>query len=409
MVIILIKPTIENLAAQTVNIFLQNGYNHRSIREKEFALQKIVQLHHENGYDYYSHEMVALFIQNTENRYQQKEIGKTRFMFLTKTADYLTEYYEKGSITLYARRVTSALSPYYEDLLTGIKAYEKWNDKTKCSIRQVATPYFKWLWANGIASFAQVNESIIRKYLMDCSMRMVLNSIDTIKRSLKKLHLYLYKIGITDNSFADTLSFVIPTEHKVKKPVPLDEIAAVLNVIDRSSAIGKRDYAMIMTAAVTGIRSVDIINLTFDAIDWINGEIRITQHKTGKSLSLPLTTDVGESLRDYILNGRPKSKLPFVFLRANSPAAQLGRTLPYQTFNTYREKLGLPRCTFHGLRRAVGTNMVISGVPVTTVSQVLGHSSIEPTKQYISLDNTHLKECALSLEGFMPEERGIHL
>lgn len=213
MVIILIQSTIENLAAQTANIFLQNGYNHRSIREKEFALQKIVQLHHENGYDCYSPEIVSLFIRDAENRYQQKEIGKIRFMFLTKTADYLTEYHEKGSITLYARRVPSALSPYYEDLLTDIKAYGEWNDKTKCSIRQVANPYFKWLLANGIGSFAQVDDSIIRKYLMDCSRRMTLNSIDTIKRSLKKLHLYLYEIGITGNSFADTLSFVTPTEH----------------------------------------------------------------------------------------------------------------------------------------------------------------------------------------------------
>lgn len=219
--------------------------------------------------------------------------------------------------------------------------------------------------------------------------------------------MYLYEIGITGNSFVDTLSFVTPTEHKVKKPVPLDEIAAVLDVIDRSTAMGKCDYAMIMTAAVTGIRSVDIINLTFDAIDWINGEIRITQHKTGKTLALPLTTDVGEAIQDYILNGRPKSDLPFVFLRAKSPAVQLGRTLPYQTFNVYRKKLGLPKCTFHGLRRAVGTNMVISGVPVTTVSQVLGHSSIEPTKQYISLDSTYLKECALNLEGFMPEKGAV--
>lgn len=88
-------------------------------------------------------------------------------------------------------------------------------------------------------------------------------------------------------------------------------------MIDRSTAMGKRDYAMIMTAAVTGIRSVDIINLTFDAIDWINGEIRIIQHKTGKTLALPLTTDVGEAIQDYILNGRPKSDLPFVFYVQN--------------------------------------------------------------------------------------------
>lgn len=71
--------------------------------------------------------------------------------------------------------------------------------------------------------------------------------------------------------------------------------------------------------------------------------------------------------------------------------------MPYQIYNGYRQKLGFSRSPFHGLRRAVGSNMVISGVPVTTVAQVLGHSSIEPTKQYISLDSVHLKECALNL------------
>ena len=59
----------------------------------------------------------------------------------------------------------------------------------------------------------------------------------------------------------------------------------------------------------------------------------------------------------------------------------------------YREKLGRPVCAVHGLRRAVGTNMVVAGIPVTTVAQVLGHSRISATKQYISLDSAHLKQC----------------
>ena len=53
---------------------------------------------------------------------------------------------------------------------------------------------------------------------------------------------------------------------------------------------------------------------------------------------------------------------------------------------------------FHSLRRTVGTNLVVSGVPVSTVAQILGHSDIQSTKQYISLDTSNLKQCALSLE-----------
>lgn len=43
--------------------------------------------------------------------------------------------------------------------------------------------------------------------------------------------------------------------------------------------------------------------------------------------------------------------------------------------------------------------MAVAEIPVTTISQVLGHGDIESAKQYISLDSVHLKECALNLNG----------
>lgn len=144
------------------------------------------------------------------------------------------------------------------------------------------------------------------------------------------------------------------------------------------------------------------MNLRCDEINWATGEIVLRQTKTKRWLALPLTTDVGISLQDYILNARPKSKEPYVFLRMRAPITQIGTAIPYTALNTYAEKAGLSRMRFHGLRRMVGTNLVIEGIPVTTVAQVLGHSSIEPTKQYISLDSPRLKECALGFGGLPP-------
>lgn len=54
--------------------------------------------------------------------------------------------------------------------------------------------------------------------------------------------------------------------------------------------------------------------------------------------------------------------------------------------------------TIHGIRRSIGTTMVSQKVPVTTVSQVLGHTGIRATKQYISLDLNGLRKCTLSFE-----------
>lgn len=120
---------------------------------------------------------------------------------------------------------------------------------------------------------------------------------------------------------------------------------------------------------------------------------------------LPLTTDVGEAVKDYILRARQTSTSDAVFIRLMPPFVGVkdAWSIGY-IYDTYRQKAGLPRESFdgkcfHSLRRSLGKSMVTSGVPVTTVAQVLGHDEIESVKKYISLDTEHLKECALGFLG----------
>ena len=80
---------------------------------------------------------------------------------------------------------------------------------------------------------------------------------------------------------------------------------------------------MMLLAARTGLRSVDIVNLKFSEIDWKCNEITIIQHKTGKALSLPLFPDVGNAISEYILKGRPKSDSEYIFLTVKPPYRKL--------------------------------------------------------------------------------------
>lgn len=393
--------SIRGLAVQAVDAFQQHGYTERSIGEKKWILFKIVEQHEEHGLSVYNADIVTQFIQTSEKRYKNGEIDRVHYRFLTKTATYLTELYSTGAIN-FARRRVPKLPDFYENLLDGILAYDNWSEKSRHNVWPFAKAYFGWLNSEGYNDLSHVDESVVRHYLIDCSSRMTGSSLDTTKRSLKKLYTHLLEVGICAESHENLLSFSIPVERKIKRPVPHAEIAAVLNVIDRSTVIGKRDYAIILLATVTGLRAIDIVELKQSEIDWRNGEIRITQSKTVESLALPLTTDVGVAIRDYILNGRPDSNLPNVFLRTNAPIKEVSNSILHGQFNSYRAKVGLPKCSFHGLRRALGSNMVISGVPVTTVAQVLGHTAIDSTKQYISLDSKHLKECALDFTGIEP-------
>lgn len=399
--------TIDSLITGMETIFRSNGYTERSVQAKMHTLHTIAKMHRQKGFNELNNEITTAFLNISCARYQSGEISKGWYMYLVKTVDYLIQYQEKSEMDLISHNVPSGLSLYWQDILQTLWSYPGWNEKTPKSLRRCALTYVKWLQSRGHKTFESVDAAVIRAYLMDCGERMALRSLDTVKRSIRKFHKFLFDIKKTSEDFQAVFSFTVPQEHKVKKPADLDEVAQVLSSINRDTAIGKRDYAIILLAVVTGLRAVDITELTFDEIDWINGEVIVIQSKTEQSVALPLTVDVGQAIQDYILNARPQSTLSNIFLRARPPFLQMGQSMPYMIYNGYRQKLGFPKKPFHGLRRAVGTNMVISGVPVTTVAQVLGHSSIEPTKQYISLDSVHLKECALNLAAIPMEQGGV--
>ncbi len=399
--------TIDSLIMEMESVFRSNGYTERSVQAKMYTLHTIAKMHRQKGFSELNSEVTAFFLDIAYTRYQSGEIGRNWYVYLVKTVDYLMQYQAKNEMDLISRNVPSGLSPYWQDVLQAMWSCPDWNEKTRKSLRKCALTYVKWLQSREHKTLESVDASVIRAYLMDCGERMALTSLDTVKRCIKKFHKFLFAVGKTSEDFQAVFSFTVPQEYKVKKPADLDEVAQVLSSINRDTAIGKRDYAVIILAVVTGLRAVDIAELTFDEIDWVNGEIIVIQSKTEQSAALPLTVDVGQAIQDYILNARPQSTLPNIFLRTRPPFLQMGQSMPYQIYNGYRRKLGLPKGPFHGLRRAVGTNMVISGVPVTTVAQVLGHSSIEPTKQYISLDSVHLKECALSLATIPMEQGGV--
>ena len=164
-----------------------------------------------------------------------------------------------------------------------------------------------------------------------------------------------------------------------------------------------------MLATVTGLRAIDIARLKLSDIDWQRGEIKIVQSKTGNSLSLPLTKDVGESLQDYILCGRQKTNSEEIFLRDHRPFMGFKDGVAIgNMYDAYRLKAGLPRNAFdgngfHSLRRGVGKNLVTAQVPITTVAQIFGDEDYDSAKKYIALDSVHLKECALSFAGIEPK------
>jgi integrase/recombinase XerD len=136
---------------------------------------------------------------------------------------------------------------------------------------------------------------------------------------------FLAAAGRTPRSLADRLP---PHRHVRHESEPhlwtADEIRRTLAGIDRQSATGKRDYAMILTTARLGLRISDLRRLELGDLDWRAKRITIIQCKTGRPLSLPLLDDVGWAIINYVKYGRPDTVCPKVFVKHRHPFDTFG-------------------------------------------------------------------------------------
>jgi len=184
-----------------------------------------------------------------------------------------------------------------------------------------------------------------------------------------------------------------------------EEIRRLLAVIDRQSAAGKRDYAMILLTARLGLRISDLRQLELGDLDWRAKTLTIVQRKTGRPLSLPLLDDVGWAVIDYVRHGRPETACAKVFVKHRHPFGPFGCSSSVGTRLSHyaaRAQVGLPAgqaCGMHSLRGALAVAMIGNGAPMPVISEVPGHASSDTTQAYyLRFDVERLRCCALDVE-----------
>jgi site-specific recombinase XerD len=396
----MITGNISELESKARSAFTQYGYSTSTIKRRLVIVRAIIRFLEQQGKSQFDDNVADDYIRLQESRYQNCEISRRKFLMLRKEIVHLRQINDNGAIVFERINRFPALPNCFEGILLKINTSDELNIKSKKYLHKNASRFFRWLHMCEILDLSDINEFAVQKYLIQCSENMTGNSLNIFRRDLKKILTFVFDDENLPEQINKLLLFSSRISHRMKPLMPQDEIAAILSVVDRNTVIGKRDYAIILLAAITGLRAIDIVELTIDSIDWRNGEIRIQQEKTDAPLALPLTYDVGKAVQDYILNARPNSKSDRIFLSTRAPICEIGGGTPRALFKKYCIEANLTKqWTFHSLRRSIATNMVISGIPVTTVAQTLGHKTIESTKPYISLDSQNLKRCALDFSG----------
>lgn len=383
----------------------QLGLTESTVRHyREEGLSIILKRHYDSGTECYSNELVSQMIEERRLQYEQGVVNRTAYQNLRKAASMLCEFRQTGKITLerlpdWGRR---ELTPQFKSTLNNFCAHvTKSGNLAETSIgtvKSVAHIFLLELEDYGVTSI----ETASVMDIIACATQMLGRYSGGMRSALFGLRTFLrfsYETRITPDDFSKALpEFACPRKN-FHEGFAMDELELLLVQPDTSTAVGKRDYAMMVLAVQSGLRACDMIRLTFDCIDWRTREIRVVQHKTGQPLVIPLAAESGNAIADYLLNGRPKSSLPQLFLCHTGAVRPLKSRSASGIVSRYMKEAGILSAHrgFHSLRRTFATKLLQNEVPLELIQQMLGQTSMDSAKPYLSIDEQGLKQCALPL------------
>ncbi len=255
---------------------------------------------------------------------------------------------------------------------------------------------------SNLSKFRTISPPIIHKYIIKTIHNGSRSNRQQVISSIRSFLRFAYLRGFLKTNLVESVP-VIRTARLAALPrgYSWKSVKALLRAPDRTTPSGRRDYAILQLLASYGVRNRQIILLKLTDIKWHAGTIDFQSLKGGKSLCFPLKKNVAIALLDYIKKDRSK-ETPFneVFLLVKGKTRPLGRSVGY-IVKMYHERLKLKNlyCGPHAIRHAFATHLVEQNTSIKTVSDLLGHSSIDTTFIYTKVDLKHLRVLARQWPG----------
>lgn len=179
------------------------------------------------------------------------------------------------------------------------------------------------------------------------------------------------------------LSFAVPAVRRWRQAtVPAflscEQVEQVLSMTDRSTACGRRDYAVLLLLARLGLRASEVVAMELDDLRWRSAEI-VIRGKGGRRDRMPLLSDIGEALASYLRKDRGHSPTRRVFLRMWAPRrglagpAAVGHIVRHALARAQISRSG--RGAAHLFRHSLATRMIRHGASIPEIAEVLRHRS----------------------------------
>ena len=209
---------------------------------------------------------------------------------------------------------------------------------------------------------------------------------------------YAHREGVVGRDLSTTVEW--PQAYRlstIPRSITWEEVERVLAGVDRRTACGKRDYAILLLLVIYGLRGREVAALTLDDIDWRRERLAVPERKAGHSTAYPLSPPVGEAIVDYLRSGRPPTSDRRIFMRAMAPVDPLGAAAVSGCARRYLLAAGVevPRPGSHTLRHTCVQRLVDADFSLKEIGDFVGHRSAASTEIYAKVAIESLREVAL--------------
>jgi len=197
------------------------------------------------------------------------------------------------------------------------------------------------------------------------------------------------------------LDLAVPTLHawnRAKLPTVIDpeKLQQFLGSFNRSTPIGRRDFAMALCMSELGLRVSEVAQLALEDLDWHDHIMKLPQNKQRREHKLPLPNRLARAIANYLRQGRPVSSYRQVFLRHRTPVGRPLRTggVRWAMRRGY-DRVGIQATGTHLLRRTFATRLHQRGANLKMVADFLGHKDLGTAAVYARVNLKQLRRLAL--------------
>jgi len=222
---------------------------------------------------------------------------------------------------------------------------------------------------------------------------------------IERFETFMHRSGNKQNTIASTMSSLKSTlqqavdrdillknpfkKFKIRKTATFERAIMIEDVKNIEENASRDVYvdAWLLSFYCAGIRIGDICRLYKESVN--GSKIEYKMHKNSKRVSLPLGVKAAEIVNKYIADGTDRARL-FPLIGDHLERDEEGRQIKRATsrgnarFKEVVEELELPHMSWHAARAAFATYMVRKGTDIDTIRQLLKHSSIVTTQEYLA-------------------------